>query len=953
LGIDVTKFDGSQECTIDLVRMLEALLVCAVQSEARSNYISEIQQLDTATQEQLMLSISQNMESYQKPEVEQEPEEDLGSPGMIDGDASQELEIKARRLERENEALKHEMEQMQHEISDIKGEKATLESESTKVAKHVTSSQLRAEVDEFNKVNEMRDTYESQLDQKQQQISELESKLSTVIGAVDEVTKLRDEVDLLQPMAKRAQKAEDQVGKYRAKLEQMELSRQQIKGLETQNKELLSEKLKLSTELEAVSVVKNQVEEYKQAVVDAEVRASELSRQLKSKDHQTEAMSNRVNAMRGQADEESDQVQDLLEQIRWLQQELEDEKSGGVNELGGIGCGMSDLNPEVVSKVAHLEHENKRLKGMLSGESRENLIALEAQVDDSKRLKESFETKYFDTRDALEASQEKLAKTEVALAETKDQSATRQSLIEELDGELAAETGEKEAAITRGDGLQSALEEMVHKYEAEELQHREDVKGLSADLAKVKHAAEEEQSAAQEALSLVKAAHAQEAQELAAKAEEEERVSEEERATERKAHEQMMSGAAADAEESVSKAREECERRCTAAEQQMKVKVGELEMEMAAFKKAHSVSDQEHAQERAKYEAQAKRQEEVIVRGTRKLTEVTTSNEMLEKKNGRLSRERNFMSQKLSSNQRMVGEQENDVSVDLQNLTREHKGLLAKYEQAKRRIKQYEETRNEFNQSVSALSSSVAGGAVGGAAGGGREQSVSNHDGSGYHHSLRQSEAQQDQLTKQKQELMLQNMEKTQKNQHLSSRVNKLEAENQKLVREKNSLQLKIMRGEKMLKQLQKSSTQQAPVKQQLSAKQQPAAKQPLPAQLTRQQSLEQMRAERAERKAGKENNNSNHAKTQSATASKQSATHAWPIQSKTTDALASSSSSGDEGFQSASKFFSDGPASSASMATERAIPTRRASSYVPSSSRQAAVGSGMREEGPGECQTQ
>jgi hypothetical protein len=145
LCIDVPRFDSGKDCNANLVRVLELLLVCAVQSEERSSYISAVQALDTGTQEQLMMSISQNMEGYLKPPVQEHTLSEIGSPGLIQEDAVQELQIKAGRVECENEALKNEMALVQKEITSIKDEKATLEDESSTVAKHVSSSQLRPE----------------------------------------------------------------------------------------------------------------------------------------------------------------------------------------------------------------------------------------------------------------------------------------------------------------------------------------------------------------------------------------------------------------------------------------------------------------------------------------------------------------------------------------------------------------------------------------------------------------------------------------------------------------------------------------------------------------------------------------------------------------------------------------------------------------------------------------
>lgn len=71
--------------------------------------------------------------------------------------------------------------------------------------------------------------------------------------------------------------------------------------------------------------------------------------------------------------------------------------------------GIGDLNPELAQKLARLTHENRELRKQLDDETTERVSALVDEIEDVQRLKFSFESKYFDIKQQLEANADELA----------------------------------------------------------------------------------------------------------------------------------------------------------------------------------------------------------------------------------------------------------------------------------------------------------------------------------------------------------------------------------------------------------------------------------------------------------------------------------------------------------------------------------------------------------------
>ena len=95
--------------------------------------------------------------------------------------------------------------------------------------------------------------------------------------------------------------------------------------------------------------------------------------------------------------------QDVLNQLKAENDNLvmENGRGNGAGVVAEGGRGdqgeFSELNPEIMQRIARLEHENVELKAQLDSEAAAKLEALVDELDASQRLKKSFETKFFDT----------------------------------------------------------------------------------------------------------------------------------------------------------------------------------------------------------------------------------------------------------------------------------------------------------------------------------------------------------------------------------------------------------------------------------------------------------------------------------------------------------------------------------------------------------------------------
>lgn len=194
---------------------------------------------------------------------------------------------------------------------------------------------------------------------------------------------LRDEIDVLRPAAKQVELLEDQVARYRDKMEevsakhgfhligtlkltvgfltvvpilQMAQMKLQLQQEQQAHATAVDQVLELQTQLEPFQRLTTQVAEYKQRCTDQEMQLRELSHRLKAANDAIMQLRDANSNLEGNGAEIRNLASTLEAQLRFAEQEMQ---AMSVGEA--VGAGLSELNPALMEEVARLRHENEQL----------------------------------------------------------------------------------------------------------------------------------------------------------------------------------------------------------------------------------------------------------------------------------------------------------------------------------------------------------------------------------------------------------------------------------------------------------------------------------------------------------------------------------------------------------------------------------------------------------------
>lgn len=166
-------------------------------------------------------------------------------------------------------------------------------------------------------------------------------------------------------------------------------------------------------------------------------------------------------------------------------QQVSAAKLDSASSSDGVAGGISEFNPELMQKLARLEHANQELSKQVDGETSERIDGLLDEVDDLTRLKKSFEARYFDTEQQLQRRCEELDQTrqDVATLETSLSSLqSDMSVMTEHRDRLDAEVQEARAQIEHLLGIKRRLEVDVSEGAQREEAMTESIRDLEKEV---------------------------------------------------------------------------------------------------------------------------------------------------------------------------------------------------------------------------------------------------------------------------------------------------------------------------------------------------------------------------------------------------------------------------------------------------------------------------------------
>ncbi len=286
------------------------------------------------------------------------------------------------------ETLRHDIEVNLASVAQTEGK---LKSEIAVLMNKIVDIEVNLH-DKVTKISE-KDAVIAQLGSK---IKELEETLVDHQTLKKKLLELQDEIDVLKPQADRAEGVERQYERLREKLDELSGVKHQLNIEVNAHEETHRRLLLLEQEVESLRKTKQQLEEYRVQQSESVIQIEELTYRLREKERELHSI------MTDTTSQVSNQQGHLL-QSQYLMEELQatTEQLREIQRNGGVGTGLSELNPVLMQELNRLRSENECLTKKLDQTSLDSLDKLEKELGDQKCVVANLQAKWMATKDSL------------------------------------------------------------------------------------------------------------------------------------------------------------------------------------------------------------------------------------------------------------------------------------------------------------------------------------------------------------------------------------------------------------------------------------------------------------------------------------------------------------------------------------------------------------------------
>ncbi|XP_078264102.1 protein Hook homolog 1 isoform X2 [Rhinoraja longicauda] len=392
---------------LELGRLLQLILGCAVNCERKEEHIQNIMTLEESVQHNVMTAIQELMSK------------ELAGPfAEASGDLNERLQ---KALENLNEALvqKEELTQRCQEldiqVSALQDERNSLLSENDLLTERMQQMDpvddpqnfaskkyfnIQLQLDQIQQENyrleAAKDDYRIHCEELEQQLIEVQHRNDELNSLVEENLALKDEIDVLRNYSDKVIKLEASVETYKNKLDDMNDLRRQMKLLEDKNMIYMQNVVSLEEELRKVNAVRAQLETYKRQVQELHSslsgetrRADKLAFELKQIEEKQETLLKEKERLII----ERDALRETNEELKCTQLQQDHLLQSGKFSLDSQDHLAAEILPvEYREKFIRLQHENKMLQLQQEGSENERMSILQKLLDEANRTKNELET---------------------------------------------------------------------------------------------------------------------------------------------------------------------------------------------------------------------------------------------------------------------------------------------------------------------------------------------------------------------------------------------------------------------------------------------------------------------------------------------------------------------------------------------------------------------------------
>uniref|UniRef100_A0A4W6D353 Hook microtubule-tethering protein 1 n=1 Tax=Lates calcarifer TaxID=8187 RepID=A0A4W6D353_LATCA len=470
---------------VELGRLLQLILGCAVRCERKQEYIQIIMTLEESVQHVVMTAIQELMSK-----------ETMAPFGAeLSGDLEQQLKKALEDLTEllaEKEALAQRCQELDIQVAVLQEERNSLLAENDVLTDRANQldtfddpstpsgrkhSQLQQQLETLQEENfrleAAKDDYRIHCEELEKQLIEVQHRNDELTSLAEESRALKDELDVLRNCSDRVVMLEASVETYKRKLENLGDLKRQMKLLEENNMTYMHNTVSLEEELRKANAARAQLETYKRQVQELHRKLSEETRR-------------RIII-------ERDSLKEINEELRCTQAQQHQLSQAGMLSSGSPSHDnlAAELIPiEYREKFIRLQHENKMLRVQQEECEREKIAALQAQLEEAHKTRSELDTENRLSReqvselqqqveDLQKALQSQAAKPDdsnlkrkldahmVQLNEAQDEIMKKKELLEDLqpdNTQTSLKVDELMAALKKKDDDMRAMEERYKMY---------------------------------------------------------------------------------------------------------------------------------------------------------------------------------------------------------------------------------------------------------------------------------------------------------------------------------------------------------------------------------------------------------------------------------------------------------------------------------------------------------
>uniref|UniRef100_A0A8C8HMQ7 Calponin-homology (CH) domain-containing protein n=1 Tax=Oncorhynchus tshawytscha TaxID=74940 RepID=A0A8C8HMQ7_ONCTS len=489
---------------VELGRLLQLILGCAVKCERKQEYIQVIMTLEESVQHVVMTAIQELMSKENMAQFGAEP------PGDVESQLKKALEDLAD-LMSEKEELAQRCHELDVQVTVLQEERNSLLAENDVLTDRANQldafddpstpsgrkhSQLQIQLETLQEENfrleAAKDDYRIHCEELEKQLIEVQHRNDELTSLAEESRALKDELDILRSCSDRAVKLEASVETYRRKLEDLGDLRRQVKLLEEKNMTYMHNTVSLEEELRKANTARAQLETYKRQVQELHRKLSEESRRADNLAYEMKKFEEKYDAVMKEKEKiiiERDSLKETNEELR-CNQAQQDQLRQAAGSPSHDNLAAEILPIEYREKFIRLQHENKMLRVQQEGSENEKISELQTLLEEAHRTRSELDTENRLNRERVTELQQQVedlqkslqgqgAKTDdshlkrkldahmVQLNEAQDEIMKKKELLEDLqpdNTQTSLRLEELMAALKKKDDDMRAMEERYKMY---------------------------------------------------------------------------------------------------------------------------------------------------------------------------------------------------------------------------------------------------------------------------------------------------------------------------------------------------------------------------------------------------------------------------------------------------------------------------------------------------------